>query len=58
MVMFADTGGSEVDSVMTPPTANLISVGRPGRLRLALVIAARREPGPALASVVTLMVRA
>jgi hypothetical protein len=58
MVTFADTAGSGRDSVMVPRTANLISVARPGRLRLALVIAARREPGPALDRLVTVMVRA
>ena len=41
-----------------PLTANLISVGRPGRLVLAVSIAARSDPGPALASLVTVRVRA
>jgi hypothetical protein len=56
MVMFADTAGSGLDSVIVPRTANLISVGRPGRLRLARVIAARSDPGPALAKLVTVTV--
>jgi hypothetical protein len=58
MVIFLVTVGSGLDSVIVPRTANLISVGRPGRLRLARVIAARSEPGPALARLVTVMVRA
>ena len=58
MVMLADTAGSGLDSVMVPRTANLTSVARPGRLRLAVVIAVRREPGPASRRVVTVMVRA
>ena len=58
MVMSPDTAGSGLDRVIVPRTANLISVGRPGRLRLALVIAARSDPGPALASLVTVKVRA
>ena len=53
MVIVADIAGSGLDSVIVPRTANLISVRRPGRLRLALVIAARSEPGPALARLVT-----
>jgi hypothetical protein len=46
MVIFLVTAGSGLDSVIVPRTANLISVGRPGRLRLALVIAARVRPVP------------
>ena len=47
MVTFARYAGSALDSVIVPRTANLISVGRPGRLVLAEVIAARSDPGPA-----------
>ena len=47
-----------LDSVIVPRTANLISVRRPGRLVLAVVIADRSDPGPALPSLVTVRVRA
>ena len=44
---------------MVPRTANLMSVGgRPGRLVLAEVIAARSDPGPASLSRRTVRVRA
>ena len=56
MVTSLDTAGSGLDRVIVPRTANLMSAGRPGRLRLALVIAARSEPGPASLSLVTVRV--
>src|ERR1700734_2894637 len=56
MVTLRDIAGSGLDRVIVPRTANLISVERPGRLRLAPVIAARREPGPASARLVTVTV--
>ena len=58
IVVFRATAGSALDSVIVPRTANLISTGRPGRLVLAELIAARRDPGPALPSLVTVRVRA
>jgi hypothetical protein len=58
MAVFRETGGSALDRVIVPRTANLISTGRPGRLVIAEVIAARSDPGPALPSLVTMMVRA
>ena len=56
--MFRAMAGSALDRVIVPRTANLISVGCPGRLALAAVIAARSDPGPALPSLVTVSVRA
>ena len=58
IVVFRATAGSALDRVIVPRTANLISVGRPGRLALAVLIAARSDPGPALLSLVTVRVRA
>ncbi len=40
MVTFLDTAGSGLDRMIVPRTANLMSAGRPVRLRLALLIAA------------------
>ena len=58
IVVFRATAGSALDRVIVPRTANLISVGRPGRLVLAVMIADRSDPGPALLSLVTVRVRA
>ena len=58
IVVFRATAGSALDRVIVPRTANLISVRRPGRLALAVLIAARSDPGPALPSLVTVRVRA
>jgi hypothetical protein len=40
MVTHRDISGRSLDRMMVPRTANLMSVGRPGRLVLAEVIAA------------------
>jgi hypothetical protein len=58
MVTYRDIPGRSPDSVIVPRTANLMSVERPGRLVLAVVIAARSDPGPALLSLVTVRIRA
>jgi hypothetical protein len=58
MVTVREMAGSGLDRVIVPRTANLMSVARPVRARLAVLIAARSDPGPELLSLVTVTMRA